>query len=199
MLTLTLEQQSWAHRVPVGWKLLVLLLATLVLFPVDHILWLGLSLVAAAILYGSLGLTAMRAGVAMLKPIVLFCAIILAFHVLTGRTGLGFVVVLKILVLVGLANFVTMTSRLDDMMAVVMRLLRPLERLGVNTKAIALAFALVIRFTPVLTSKGTALMEAWRARSPKRAGWWVVIPLVLLALDDADHVADALRARGGLN
>ncbi|MCP5074260.1 MAG: energy-coupling factor transporter transmembrane protein EcfT [Rhodobacteraceae bacterium] len=199
MLTLTLEQQSWAHRVPVGWKLLALLVATLVLFPFQHPVWLMVALLGVAALYVSLGVAAMRTGAAMLKPVVMFCGIIMAYHLLTSRVGLGMTIVLKILVLVGLANFVTMTSRLDAMMDVVMRLLRPLERFGVKAKAVALAFALVIRFTPVLISKGAALMEAWRARSPKRAGWRVTIPLVLLAIDDADHVADALRARGGLN
>ncbi len=198
MLTLTLEQQSWAHQMPAGWKLTGLFLATLVLFPVEHLGLLFAAFATVAGLYVSLGRRAMTAGAAMLKPIVVICGIILIYHLLTGRFGQGLTVVTKILGLVGLANFVTMTSRLDDMMDVVMWLLRPLERLGVKTQAVALAFALVIRFTPVLISKGTALMEAWRARSPKRAGWRVTIPLVLLALDDADHVADALKARGGL-
>ena len=56
---------------------------------------------------------------------------------------------------------------------------------------------MVIRFTPVLAQKGAALAMAWRARSRKRAGWRVIMPFMVLALDDADHVAEALRARGG--
>ncbi|MEP1941579.1 MAG: energy-coupling factor transporter transmembrane protein EcfT, partial [Sulfitobacter sp.] len=56
---------------------------------------------------------------------------------------------------------------------------------------------MVIRFTPVLTQKGAALALAWRARARKRAGWKVIMPFLVLALDDADHVAEALRARGG--
>jgi len=35
------------------------------------------------------------------------------------------------------------------------------------------------------------------ARSRRRPGWQLVLPLSLAALDDADHVAEALRARGG--
>ena len=56
----------------------------------------------------------------------------------------------------------------------------------------------MIRFTPALIGKARQLALAWRARSPRRPGWRVVLPLTLGALDDADRVAEALRARGGL-
>ncbi|HBH7903235.1 TPA: hypothetical protein KDX49_003259 [Vibrio parahaemolyticus] len=52
--------------------------------------------------------------------------------------------------------------------------------------------------TPVLMSKGQKLSRAWRSRSNRRTGWRIVLPFTVLALDDADHVAEALRARGGL-
>ena len=198
MLTLTLEQQSWAHGLRAGHKLAVLFGATLVLYPVDSLWILGGGLVGVLALYASVGRRAMRAGLSMGRPIALFCAIILAYHLFIGQLLAGVQIITKILVMVGLANFVTMTTRLSDMMQVVIRLLSPLRRFGVNTHAVALAFALVIRFTPVLILKGNALTEAWRARSAKRSGWRVTVPLVLLALDDAEHVAEALRARGGI-
>ena len=84
------------------------------------------------------------------------------------------------------------------MMAVVLRLLRPFERLGLRTGPIALSMALVIRFTPTLIDKGQVLSLAWRARARRRAGWRIITPLAVLAIDDAEHVAEALRARGGL-
>ncbi|PJE28084.1 ABC transporter permease, partial [Pseudooceanicola lipolyticus] len=42
------------------------------------------------------------------------------------------------------------------------------------------------------------LAESWRARSPRRPGLRTILPLAALAIDDAEHVAEALRARGGL-
>lgn len=83
-------------------------------------------------------------------------------------------------------------------MGVVRRLLRPFVRFGLNLRAIELAAAMVIRFTPILADKGAALALAWRARARRRAGWRVIVPFLVVALDDADHVADALRARGGI-
>ncbi len=198
MLTLTLEQQSWAHRVPVGRKLLVLFGATLFLFPVVSLPILLGCLGVVTILYLSVGLVALKAGLSMARPIVLVCAIILGYHLFIGQLLAGIGITLKILAMVGFANFVTMTSRLSDMMEVTIWMLSPFERFGANTRAVAMAFALVMRFTPVLIHKGSALTEAWRARSAARAKWHVTIPLVLLALDDAENVAEALRARGGM-
>ena len=63
--------------------------------------------------------------------------------------------------------------------------------------ALALAIALVVRFIPALTQRLSDISDAFRARSPKRPGWRILVPAVLSALDDADRVADALRARGG--
>ena len=80
-----------------------------------------------------------------------------------------------------------------------LRLLAPLRHLGIRTAPIGFAMALVIRFTPVLFAKAGTLIDAWRARSPRRPGWQVVMPIALLAIDDAEHVAEALRARGGLD
>jgi len=198
MLTLTLEHTGWAGRLPAGLKLLALFMATALAYPVQNPLILSLALTMVTALYGSLGTIAIKSGLVMLRPLLMICAMIALYHIAIGAFERGLVFLLKLLVMVGFANFVTMTTRLSDMMDIILRLLHPLERLGINTRNIALAFTLVIRFTPVLILKARALTEAWRARSTTRAGWRIIIPLVLLALDDADNVAEALRARGGV-
>ena len=91
-----------------------------------------------------------------------------------------------------------MTTRLSDMIGVVRWLTAPLRRIGINTQGIELGIALVVRFTPVLAQKGQLLAMAWRARALKRVGWQIVTPFATLAIDDAERVAGALRARGGL-
>jgi biotin transport system permease protein len=55
----------------------------------------------------------------------------------------------------------------------------------------------MIRFIPVLSDRLSQISESWRARSPRRPGWRILTPATLAALDDADQVAEALRARGG--
>jgi biotin transport system permease protein len=55
----------------------------------------------------------------------------------------------------------------------------------------------VIRFIPVMLDHLTQITQSWSARSPRRPRWRVLVPATLAALDDADHAAEALRARGG--
>ena len=90
-----------------------------------------------------------------------------------------------------------MTTRLSDMIAVVTTLARPLATLGLSPNVLALAVALVIRFIPVMLLKAETITQAFRARSARRPGWRILVPILLAALDDAENVAQALRARGG--
>ena len=198
MLTLTIPERSWAHPVPVGWKLLFLLGLTAVLYPVSDLWVLAGALVAAALLSVTLGRSVVRQSLKMLVPLMAIVLLVLLYHALVGRFVAGVGVVLKLLTLIGVANLVTMTSRLDDMFELIMFLLAPLKGLGVRPEVPALAFALVLRFIPVLVQKGRCVSDAWKCRSPRRMSWQVLIPLCLVALDDAERVADAIRARGGI-
>ena len=102
------------------------------------------------------------------------------------------------LIAVALANLVTMTTPLNDMIDVLMRLLRPLNWIGISTKPVALTIALFIRFIPTLIERGITMHAALRARSTGKSGWRIIVPLTLSVLNDAEHVANALRARGGV-
>ena len=74
----------------------------------------------------------------------------------------------------------------------------PLRRFGMNTRVLEIGIALVVRFTPVLIDKGGQLTQSWSARSHRKPSWKIVMPFTVLAIDDAEYVADAIKARGGL-
>lgn len=198
MLTLSIAGHSWAHKLPVGLKLLVLSIMTVVLFPLTSIIVQLVVCLAIIALYLSVGRSFTQQGLQSLRPLAWFVILVMVFHVFLRDIDGGIVVVLRMLILVALANFVTMTSKLSDFISLFEWLLTPFSRFGVNVAAIGLAIAMVIRFTPVFITRGSALSQSWRARSNKRAGWRIILPLGLSALDDANHVAIALRARGGL-
>ncbi len=198
MLTLTSPIETWLHRVPAGGKLAGLALATLVIVPMTDLRWIAVMAVLVGGLYLMQGAAFARAGARMLRPLWPVLAVLAVWHVATGDLTTGVGIALRMLTAIALANLVTMTTRLDDLIGVVERAARPLARIGLNPRTLAVAMALVIRFTPVLLLRAGQLMEAWRARSPRRPGWRVVVPLTLTALDDAERVAEALRARGGL-
>ncbi|SFE76541.1 biotin transport system permease protein [Sulfitobacter brevis] len=198
MISLTSPVKTRAHSWPAGLKLGALCLATMALFAAGDIAWhLGFA-AFAVLLYALPGSLFMREGLRRLWALWPFVVLVVGWHLLTDDVTKGAVIALRMLTAVGLANLVTMTTTLRDMMGVVRWLLTPLRWLGVNTGAIEIAVALVIRFTPVLAEKGQMLAMAWRARSPRSVRWHIIAPFAVLAIDDADHVAEALRARGGL-
>jgi biotin transport system permease protein len=199
MLTLTSEIRTPYHRVRAGTKLAALCVATVALFVMDSIAAIALAAAAVAGLYLVPGWRFLRAGLGLLKPVWFFVALVLAWHGLTGDLQLGMVIALRLVAAVALANLVTMTSRFDDLVEVVMWGLSPLKRLGIRTAPLGFAIVLVVRFIPVMLDKARLLIDAWRARSPRRPGWQVALPITLVAVDDAEHVAEALRARGGFD
>lgn len=199
MISLTSLVETRADGWPAGIKLAALCVSTVLLFLSDDLWVQGGAFIAVMAGYLALGgMDFLRAGLRSLKILTMFLVIIAVWHAVTGTWVDGAVVALRLLAAVSLANLVTMTTRLTDMTDVVAKLTKPLAIIGLNPRLLELAIALVIRFTPVLIEKGTALNMAWRARSHRRPGWRVILPFVVLAIDESDHVAEALRARGGV-
>ena len=199
MLALVSPIETPYHRWPAGVKFGALSLATLSLFLSDAIPVQLTAVVAVAGLYLVVGSEFLWLGLRALQPLWPFLVIVGIWHFLLGDPSDGVVVCLRLLAAVALANLVTMTTRLDDAVELVMRLLRPLRRLGIQTGQIAFAIALVIRFVPVMLDNARRLLESWRARSARRPGWQVIAPIFLVALDDATRVAESIRARADLS
>lgn len=197
MLSLLSPVETPFHRLPAGTKLLALCLFTalLVVIRAPLPLLLPLGLVAALYLWGG-GWPFARHGLRLMRPILPFVVLVAAWHLYSGNPRLGAAIALRLVTGVAAANLFTMTTRLSDIVAVIERLAAPLARFGLPPRALGLAVALVIRFIPVMAERVARLTEAWRARSARRAGWRIVLPATLGALDDAEQVAEALRARG---
>ncbi|MBP9182304.1 MAG: energy-coupling factor transporter transmembrane protein EcfT [Fuscovulum sp.] len=196
MLTLTSPVETPLHRVPAGVKLAALAVYTVALFALTTPAATAAALAAVVALHLPWGGRFAAHAVRMLRPLWPFVAVVALWHLWTRDLSGGAVILLRMVAAVAAANLVTMTTRLSDMLAVFEVLARPLAPL-LPPRRLALAFALVIRFVPVLMLRLTQIADAFRARSPRRPGWRVLVPATLAALDDADHAAEALRARGG--
>lgn len=197
MLTQISPIETPLHRWRAGLKLGLMAAGSLALFSLQG--WpLALAASGVAAIYLSQGLRFSREGLRLMRPLWPFLLVLAVWHLWLWQPLQGVQIALRLMAAVALANLVALTTRLEDMLALIERGFGPLRRLGVNPRWPALAMALVIRFVPVLLDKAGLLMQAWRARSPRRVGARIVLPLALAALDDADHVAEALRARGGL-
>ena len=198
MLTLTAPQKTIFHKISVGQKLLTLCVVSTVLFHIVSLIVLACLTFVVIALYVSQGLSFAKFGARMLWPLWPFVLIIVLYHGITNDLAAGGKIIMRMLIAVALANLVTMTTPLNDMIDVLMRLLRPLNWIGISTKPVALAIALFIRCIPTLIERGITMHAALRARSTGKSGWRIVVPLTLSVLNDADHVANALRARGGV-
>lgn len=198
MISLTSPVRTRAHDLSAGAKLLALCAATYALFLIVNVWLLAAGFALSLGLYAAGGGVFFRSGMARLRVLWPFVAIVLVWHVVTGAQVEGAVIILRMVTAVALANLVTMTTTLSEMIDVVRWVLKPLRAIGVRTQAIEIAMAMAIRLVPVLLVKGRALIDAWRARSTRRANWRIVLPLTIVALDDADQLAQALKARGGL-
>lgn len=196
MLTLTSTHRTWAHRVAAGWKLTAVSVGTFLIVQASGV-GLGLAVFSVLALVVSGGAGFAREWAAMLRPLWPFALVVLVWHLWLGEPTAAIPIVLRMGAAVGLANAVTMTTQLTEILDVLTRIARPLRRLGLSPRVLALSAALMIRFVPVMLLRYDQIRDAWRMRSPHRTGWRILVPVLLSALDDADRVAEALRARGG--
>ena len=198
MIGLTSPVRTIWHRVPPGPKLLALIGVTGVAMVLDRPLPLAVMLAVVVLAHAAGGRVFLRHGAQTMRPLLPLILVLGAWHLVLGEPQAGGVMILRIAVAMTAANLVTMTTRLDAMIALVTRVARPLSPI-LPPRVLAMAIALMIRFMPVMAARHAAARDAWRARSPRRPGWRVVPPVLLGTLDDADRVAEALRARGGMS
>ncbi|WP_409525538.1 energy-coupling factor transporter transmembrane component T family protein [Nitrincola sp. MINF-07-Sa-05] len=198
MISLYLGQQSWLHRQPAGFKLLILAAISIALYPVINLWLLATMLLGTLLLYWSLGRQALRQ-LKLLRPLLPLFALmfLLQWWSVGWQEGLGLILRMSTLIL--LANLITMTTRMEAMMDAVMPLFAPLRWLGVDTRRIAFAVTLLIRFIPVLMAVLDSLLEAWRARGGGKQVWRLAIPMTIQAIRLSDTVSEALAARGGIS
>ena len=197
MLTLTSPVETPFDRWPAGLKLAGLLVISSTVFAIQNPWMLGAALAGTMALHLFGGGRLLVYGLQLLRPLWPFAVLIAAWHLWRDTPGIGLVVLLRMATAVMFANLVTMTTRLDDMIAVITQLAAPLAVVGLPPRRLAMALALAIRFVPELMQSADRLGTAWRARSARRPMHRLLAPLTLSAIDTADHVAEALRARGG--
>ncbi|MFC4137187.1 MULTISPECIES: energy-coupling factor transporter transmembrane protein EcfT [unclassified Microbacterium] len=101
----------------------------------------------------------------------------------------------RVVALLLLADLVTRTTRMGDLLAVLERVLRPLRRFRVDAAAVALTISLTIAMVPVIAGLAEQVRDAQRARGT-RLGVRAALPLLVLTMKHADDVGDALVARG---
>ena len=195
MIGLYVAGESLLHRARPGVKLLGLLALTtlLVALPRASVVAVGAVLVAVVALAAGLGV---RGLARLLWPLRWMVLVLTPLQVwLAGWERAG-VVVGGLVVAVTAAGVVSATTRVADMTGALMRGLRPLRRLGVDTERVGLVLALTIRAIPVVTDALRLVREARRARGMRLTPDTLLAPLLVRTIRHADRVGEALAARG---
>jgi len=107
----------------------------------------------------------------------------------------------RLLLVIALANLLTMTTPTVLMISAIERGLAPLTRLGVGVHKISLAISLVLRFIPMLHQLMTEMQHAQYARGGHQVGRikaakTLLLPFIINTMRQADQIAEALEARG---
>ena len=199
-LALYVPRASVVHRMPAGWKLLALAGLSVLVFAVPT--WQVVCGALVAVLL--VGLVAARLPAAALlrqaRAVLWWLVGLFVLHWVLTDVLTGAVTVIRLLALVLAAAVVTATTRVTAMVAVVERICRPLEWLGVRPARIGLVIALTLRFIPLVTERADRIREAQAARGGSlrgvRALTTTVVPLLVQVLQLAHTVSEALDARG---
>jgi len=196
MISLYRPGDSVLHRLPAGPKLLVVMALALAisLAPANPWSLAGTTLaVAGGYLLAGLGAVEVGRQAWRLRWLVLVMVLCQVFF-LPGLTVAANVV--RVIVVILLANLVTLTTRTEDLVDAIERALSPLRRLGVNPSRVALMLSMTITTIPVIAGFAAQIREAQRARGVPLAPLAFVVPLLIMTLKHSDDLADALTARG---
>jgi biotin transport system permease protein len=199
-LALYVPVDTPVHRLPAGAKLLCLAALAVLLFARPTLT------VAVTALVGTLavGLGVARLPVAVLarqaRAVLWWLVALFVVHALVTDVLTGAHTVLRLLTMVLAAAVVTATTRVSEMVAVIVRLCAPLRLVGVRPERVGLVITMALRFIPVLIERADRIRAAQAARggSPRgmRALRTTVAPLLVQVLQMAHDVSEALDARG---
>ena len=117
MLTLTSPHKTWAHGLPAGAKLGFLCLWTILILRLGGY-ELALATLAVLGLVASAGRDFAREWVRLMRLLWPFAAIVLLWHLWLGTPAEAVTVILRMVAAVGLANAVTMTTQLTEIIEV---------------------------------------------------------------------------------
>ncbi len=203
MLSLYLSQNTWLHRVPAGWKLASLAMASAALLPSQSATVLVVATVLGIAGFLSLGGPGRRRLANLLRTAGLLAAFIGLFQFVVAMGELGpreallaaMISALRLLSLVLLADLMSVTTPLGKMLNVMKTLLGPLKALGVRTERLALVVGLVVRSASLLSHYFQTIRDAYRARVGKSAGIRIVAPLIRQTAHANQAIADSLASR----
>lgn len=203
MLSLYISSPTWLHAVPASLKLTALAAASVLLLPATQLGWLFGTCVLSAAGFLSLGAPGHRRFVWLIKTAGALALLVGVFQSLFSLQEAGpdaaihaaAMSALRLLGLVLLADLVSVTTPMAELLRVIHWLLAPLQLVGVSIKKLELSIGLMIRTAALLNQRREAVTQAIRARTSKRVGLRLIAPLVRQLGPQNRQLAEALYSR----
>ncbi len=186
---------SVLHRMPVGAKLLGLLVLSIV-----GVAWRGVATTGVLLVLAVVAclVARVRLGQAArtLRGVVVGLALLAAYQTWQQGGERAFVVVGSLVAMVLLATAFTTTTSIERMVDAITRWLEPFRRFGVRPDLVALAFSLLVRGIPLTLEIAAETRDAARARGLERNPRAWLTPMVIRVVAHARATGEALHARG---
>jgi biotin transport system permease protein len=128
-------------------------------------------------------------------PILWVLAFAVPVQVIFGGWEAAVVMAVRLVLAVVLAAVYTLTTPVTATLDAVQALLRPFRR-WVDADRVGLALALTIRCVPLLAELVREVLEARKARGAEGSMLALAVPVIVRALRTAEHLGEALTARG---
>ena len=186
---------SWLHSLRAGPKLIALAGLGASLMAIHSLLILTIVLFCIAGLTYFSGITPAKLW-RQLKALFWFVLILGLYSAWVQSPEAAMEMLLRLISLILAALIVSMTTPITQMMAVVERMLQPLDRRGwVDVNKLSLAFGLTLRLIPELSVQWNDIREAQAARGIKPGVLTMLFPMLVRTLRRAEEIAEAIDAR----
>ena len=185
---------SLVHRAPALLKLGLLTLIVTVVAVAPSPIVLGAASVLVVVLV-AVARIPLRLAWSQVVPILWVLAVAVPVQVLFGGWEAAAVMAVRLVLAVALAAVYTLTTPVTATLDAMQALLRPFRR-WIDADRVGLALALTIRCVPLLADLVREVLEARRARGAEGSLTALAVPVIVRALRTADHLGEALTARG---
>lgn len=128
------------------------------------------------------------------------------FYVSTKSIRNSFIVCLRLISLIFISSVMMFTTSANSIASSIEKILKPLDKLGLRSRDIALTITITLRFIPTMFEELQRIINAQKARGASfknksltkslKAFSAVLGPLFVSSLKIADELAEALESRG---
>ncbi|MCU1542793.1 MAG: cobalt transporter permease [Microbacteriaceae bacterium] len=196
MISIYRPGTSSLHRLSAGPKILFFAILTLIMgLSLTSLPMLAIALVVVVGLYvlAGFGLTGFARQALALRWVLLAMLIpqLVFLPIETAAINSS-----RVLLVILACTLLSMTTRVPALLEACERGLTPLWRFGVDPRRIGLVLALTLTTIPTIVRFGMDIRDAQRARGITPWPHTFVVPLLVASLRHADHLAEALVARG---